>query len=179
MGEKLEKIKSIFKKDKKLPIILLLAILGIIFIFFSEFSKESKNNENNTEETSDSADFYASTTEEKLRKIISSIEGAGETDVMVTVETGEENVYAKEIKSNEESNDSKSISNYEYEYIVIKSGTSSESGMLLKVVQPNIRGVAVVCDGGDNAAVRENIISTVSAVLDIKTNKISVCKRKS
>lgn len=179
MGEKIEKIKSIFKKDKKLLIVLFLAIFGIIFIFFSELFKTNEDSEDNSEAVSNSVDVYAESTEEKLCKIISSIEGAGETDVMVTVEAGEENVYAKEIKSNEESNESKSISNYEYEYIVIKSGTSSESGMLLKVVQPNIRGVAVVCDGGDNAAVRENIISTVSAVLDIKTNKISVCKRKS
>ena len=50
--------------------------------------------------------------------------------------------------------------------------------MLLKVIEPNIRGVAIVCDGGENAAVRENIINAVSAVLDIKTNKISVSKKQ-
>ena len=98
---------------------------------------------------------------------------------MVTVETGEENVFAKEVKSDEETNENRASSNYEYEYVVIKSGSSAENGMLLKVIEPEIRGVAIVCDGGENAKVRENIINTVSAVLDIKTNKISVCKKNS
>lgn len=177
MGEKIEKLKDILKKDKKLGIILILAVLGVLFLLASELVGSAEEKEK-TEVTA-TTDEYAVMIEKKLSDIISSIDGAGETKVMVTIDTGEENVYAKEIKSEDEKNEGKNTSSYEYEYIVIKSGTSSENGMLLKVVEPNIRGVAVVCDGGDNAAVRENIINTVSAVLDIKTNKISVCKRKS
>ncbi len=175
MGERIEKIKDIFKKDKKLLIILILAIVGILFLVLSEIVPEKENEDSDIKNLT--TDEYAVMIEDKLSFLISSIEGAGETVVMVTVDTGEENVYAKEVKTDEETNDDKTSSKYEYEYIVIKSGSSSENGMLLKVIEPNIRGVAVVCDGGDNAAVRENIINTVSAVLDIKTNKISVCKR--
>lgn len=177
MDERIEKIKDILMKDKKLLIILVLAIAGIVFLVLSEFISfdEAETHKKISATTED----YAEMIEMKLSNIVSSIEGAGEAVVMVTVETGEENVYAKEVKSNEENNENKASSSYEYEYIVIKSGTSSENGMLLKVIEPSIRGVAIVCDGGDNAAVRENILNTVSAVLDIKTNKISVCKKKS
>lgn len=176
MGKKIEKIKDFLKKDKKLAFMLLLAIVGVILLVCSEFiskekSEELKNNIVNTRE-------YAENIEEKLVEIISAIDGAGSVSVMVTIETGEENVYAKQVKSDEQSDSEKTVSQYEYEYIVVKSGSSSENGMLLKVIEPNIRGVAVVCDGGDNASVRENIINTVSAVLNIKTNKISVCKKK-
>ncbi|MBP3329417.1 MAG: hypothetical protein J6L89_01155 [Clostridia bacterium] len=175
MAEKLNKLKDILKKDRKMSVILIVAVVGILLLLASElFAQKS---ETKTDEKASVTEDYALTIEKKLSEIISSIEGAGKTSVMVTIDASEENVYAKQIKTDEEESDGKLSSNYEYEYIVIKSGTSSENGMLLKVIEPEIRGVAVVCDGGDNAAVRENIINTVSAVLDIKTNKISVCKR--
>ncbi len=175
MGERIDKIKEILKKDKKILVLLVLAVVGIVLLLFSELSDSEKTNEQ--QEISVSTGEYAEIIEGKLTELISSIEGAGETVVMVTVETGEENVFAKEVKSDEETNENRASSNYEYEYVVIKSGSSAENGMLLKVIEPEIRGVAIVCDGGENAKVRENIINTVSAVLDIKTNKISVCKK--
>lgn len=177
MEEKINKIKDIFKRDKKLFFIFVIAVVGIILLMCSELidgNVEEKDNE-----VLHSNEDYATMIEGKLSEIVSSVDGAGKAEVMVTIETGEENVFARQVKTDEEKNDNKTSSNYEYEYIVIKSGSSTENGMLLKVIEPNIRGVAIVCDGGDNAAVRENIINIVSAVLDIKTNKISVCKRKS
>ncbi|MBE6782763.1 MAG: hypothetical protein E7536_01970 [Ruminococcaceae bacterium] len=176
MGKKLEKIKEILKNDKKLLIVIIMAIVGVILLIISEFIGKEKETIENV--PADSYE-YTQMIEKKLVNIVSSIDGAGVSDVMVTLETGEENVYARQIKSDEEKNENKDSAQYEYEYIVIKAGASQEGGMLLKVVQPDIRGVAIVCEGGDNAAVRENIINTVSAVLDINTNKISVCKRKS
>ncbi len=177
MGERIEKIKSVIKNDKKILVILILAVLGIVFLMIGELTSTKK--ESSVVESHNSAEEYAEIIEERLTEIIMSIDGAGSAKVMVTVEAGEENVFAKEIKTSEENKEKQSQSDYEYEYVVVKNGTSSENGMLLKVIEPDIRGVAVVCSGGDNAAVRENIINTVSAVLDIKTNKISVCKMKS
>lgn len=177
MGEKLEKVRKLISRDKKISVLLLLALLAVVFLIIIEFADSEKS-----EDVSDSTmttDEYTEKIEKKLTELISSVEGAGQTVVMVTLEAGEENVFAKEIKTEDDKNDGKSSNKYEYEYVVIKNGTSTENGMLLKVTEPDIRGVAVVCDGGDNAAVRENIINAVSAVLDIKTNNISVCKRKS
>lgn len=177
MGEKIEKIRKVLMKDKKILVLSVLVLIAIVFLVISEFAAKS---EKKTDiETSENTAEYAERIEEKLTRLISSVDGAGEAVVMITLDTGEENVYAREIKTDEESNGDKSSNKYEYEYIVIRNGASTEDGMLLKVIEPAIRGVAIVCDGGDNAAVRENIINTVSAVLDIKTNKISVCKKKS
>ncbi len=177
MGEKIEKIKKLLMKDKKVLVLAILAVLAIVFLVLMEFTGKDENKYEG--EASESTEEYAGRIEDKLTQLISSVEGAGETVVMVTLDAGEENVYAREIKTDEEINGDKASNKCEYEYIVMKNGSAVESGMLLKVIEPDIRGVAVVCDGGDNAAVRENIIDTVSAVLDIKTNKISVCKKKS
>ena len=174
MGERIEKIKTVIKNDKKILVILILAVLGIVILIISEFAGVSEKSD--VTKSQNTSEEYAEVIEKKLSEIITSIDGAGKTKVMVTVETGEENVFAKEVKTSEENDEKENRTDYEYEYVVIKNGTSSENGMLLKVIEPDIRGVAVVCSGGDNAAVKENIINTVSAVLDIKTNKISVCK---
>ena len=177
MVERINKIKEILKKDKKILFLLILASIAFALLLFSElFDSESKKT---PQETSSTAEEYAETIENKLTELVSSIEGAGEAVVMVTVEAGEENIFAKEIKSDEDTNENRASSSYEYEYVVIKSGASAENGILLKVIEPEIRGVAIVCDGGENGNVRENIINAVSAVLDIKTNKISVCKKNS
>ena len=121
---------------------------------------------------------YTENLEARLEEIISSIDGAGKTNVMITLETGEENVFAKQTKTQREGNNDKSKESDEYEYVIIKSATSKEEGLLIEVGQPEIRGVAVVCEGAENLKVKESIISTVTSVLDIKTNKISISKMK-
>jgi len=39
---------------------------------------------------------------------------------------------------------------------------------------PQVRGVAVVCEGGDNILVKQKVVETVSKVLGISTAKVSV-----
>ena len=51
-------------------------------------------------------------------------------------------------------------------------------GVVLKTTEPEVRGVIVVCDGGDNAAVKNGITSAVRAALSVDSNKITVLKMK-
>lgn len=44
--------------------------------------------------------------------------------------------------------------------------------------QGRVEGVAVVCDGGDRAAVRSEIIELISSLYGIGSNRISVSKMK-
>ena len=105
--------------------------------------------------------------------LISAIDGAGGVRVMVTIESGSENVYAVE-----QSGDSSSSSeSYDKKYVIVeKDGT--DSGLMLKVVEPQIRGVAVLCTGADSAEVRSEIIDTVTAVLGVSSNRVSIAKMK-
>ena len=178
MGVKIKDFTEFFKSKSKSAILILISVLLIIILIFSElFSSKNKHTESiNTESL-----FYEQYTlklEEKLENVVSSIDGAGECKIMVTLDTGEENIYAKQSKNQNENRDESSKQTDEYEYVVLKSSSATEEGMLLKVIEPNVRGVAIVCQGGDDPRIKENIISTVSAVLDIKTNKISITKMK-
>jgi len=42
----------------------------------------------------------------------------------------------------------------EKEYVLIETD-GNEGGMIIKLIQPKIRGVAVVCEGGGSDAVRQ------------------------
>lgn len=176
-----ERIKELFnnvKSNRKGAIIISLSIFLIVILIVSEFLSSKNNNEATQNNDESLYQNYTLKLEDKLEKIVSSIEGAGECKIMVTLDTGEENIYAKQSKNQNENRDQSSKQTDEYEYVVLKSSSSTEEGMLLKVIEPNVRGVAIACQGGDDPRIKENIISTVSAVLDIKTNKISITKMK-
>lgn len=172
MNKTVQKILEKIKRDKRIAAIVSIGLVGIILLTLSELmpqKSDAKQNEK-TENVTDIRDSYEENIEKRLTSIVSSIDGAGRTKVMVTLASGDENVYAVKEKSSDGSK--------EREYIVIDSD-KNESGLLLKVIEPEIRGVAIVCEGADSAKIRQEIISSVSAVLGISTNRISIAKIKS
>lgn len=172
MNKTVQKILEKIKRDKRIASIVSIGLVGIILLTLSELmpqKSDAKQNEK-SENVTDIRDSYEENIEKRLTSIVSSIDGAGRTEVMVTLASGDENVYAVKEKSSDGSK--------EREYIVIDSD-KNESGLLLKVIEPEIRGVAIVCEGADSAKIRQEIISSVSAVLGISTNRISIAKIKS
>lgn len=89
---------------------------------------------------------------------------------MITYESYEETVYAYDKNEN---TDAQGEREFRSEYIVLDSG-DKEDGMKVKVLLPEVRGVAVVCQGGGNPIIKEQIITAISALFNISSNKISV-----
>lgn len=184
-----QKIKDILKKlsaDKKTMFIVLAGIIGVLILVASEFIPEGEKAKENEEEIQvseyniENHYEYAEMLEKKLTDLISSIEGAGTTKVMLTLESSSEAVYAQNDKTDMESDDenSEKISK-ENDYVLIKTDSSKEEALLLKIIQPEVKGVAVVCEGGDSIYVQQKIIETISAVFDINSSKIKVTKLSS
>lgn len=171
------------KIDKKLFFICILAIAAILFLVFSSLpsnAKKEKQKDSKENIKSEAQLNYTQDTEEKLKSIITSIEGAGNANVMVTLENGVEQVYAQNEKGESSGNsymqNSKNSVSDEKEYVLIESNSNGESGLLIKLIQPKIRGVAVVCEGGDSDKVKQEIVETVTAVLDISASRVYVTK---
>lgn len=160
------------KTSKKTFICFAAGLLGILLIFASEAFGNTSKKSKETEKTYTS---YSNETEEKLADIISKVEGAGKTKVFLTIEESEEYVYAQNISSDR--NDGLQL-NEDKEYVIVD-GNGGKSGLLVKTVNPKIRGVAIVCEGGDDPAVQQRIYSCVSASLGISTARISISKMSS
>ena len=168
-----KEIADRLRNDRKLLVIAVVMAVGIILTVISSFGAESEEKEQNTLKTENvfNESEYTNQLENKLEEMISLINGAGETKVIVTLECDYETVYAKD-GSIEKDNDS---TDEDSEYIIIDS-RDVQGGLVLKTVTPKIRGVAVVCAGGDSIYVKTAVTDLLSAVLDIGTNHISVSK---
>jgi len=161
------------RNDKRLLLIIVFGFLGIILIVFSI----PNENEDDIKKTELDENYvfnekeYTDDLEKKLSEMISLINGAGRTRVIVTLECDYETIYAKDGSLSKDDNSTDEDS----EYIIIDS-EKNQGGLLLKTVTPKVRGVAVVCEGGDNQYVKNSVTEMLSAVLDVGANRISVSK---
>ena len=180
-----EKIKEITDRisektrlSKKLMLVLVLFAAGLVALLFSELgqSREEKIPQETTTLQKASAQEYVQSLEERITSIISSIDGAGSTRVMITLESGNEDVYLHNYDYGEDvDGDGAGNREVKNEYVVVDN-SGEENGIVIRVEEPKIRGVAVVCEGGGNDYVKAQIISTVTALLDISSARVSVAK---
>ena len=147
-----------------------------MLIFFSEFIDEDNRTktQSNSTQTPTSVD-YCEYLEEKVQEIVESIEGAGTTKVMITLSETTEYVYATNGKNVRKSDENSDDSTTENDYVIIDDN-NNDAGLLIKTIEPKVRGVAVVCEGGNDSSVQRQIYSAVSAVLNISTSRISISK---
>lgn len=174
----INRISEKTKLSKKLMLVLLLFFIGLAALLLSELQSEDYIAAETTTRAADSmsADEYTARLEERLTSIVSAVEGAGETRVMVTLESGSEQIYLYNSDYGEDIQPS-SRSSYEQnrEYVIIGDG-EDENGIVVRVVEPKVRGVAIVCEGGGSDTVKQQIVETVTALLDISSASVSVVK---
>ncbi len=158
------------KKDKKAFITVIIGLSGMFLILLSELPAFTS-----TEKADKQAEsFYSSQElEAEVEKLISRVRGAGKVNVMLTYESNEEKIFAKDTETrlkgeNESQNSDK--------HIVVDSA-DGETGLVIKTIYPKVRGVAVVCSGGDDPVVKSEISALISALFDIGSNRISIARR--
>lgn len=181
----LKRLKTIFSDDKKIKIIVFIGLLGMALILLSSLTPKDRNNKNiNVAESRDeivSSDIeleqYTKDMENKLKVLLESISGVGEAEVMINILSTKEYVYADEEKSNLTRDSEKYSEQKESKHIIIESNGKKEA-LLKKINNPQISGIVVVCEGGDNSVVRENVYKSVSVAFDLPTSKIYVAKIK-
>ena len=109
---------------------------------------------------------YAAQLESRLTALIRRVDGAGDTAVMVTLESGSESVYATDTDRDGGST-----------HVLLGSGGAD--GLVETVQTPRVLGVAVVCEGGGTAAVQNRVTALVEALTGVGANHITVAKMAS
>lgn len=105
--------------------------------------------------------------EGKIKNMCESVSGVKNVSVMLTLDTSEEYVYAKD----SEQSDTYSKS----QYVTVNSGDGTVE---LYVICPKVRGVAVVCSGGEKATVKQTLTELISSALGIPSSRVSVAGGK-
>lgn len=181
----LSRLKEYTKSPRFIKGLVVVGLVGIVLILLSDLfqGKAVDNQQPTTEIQYVSLAEYENQLEQGLAEIISSINGAGKTRVLLTMESTVEQVYAtnKNLAQNNSTNSSNgnlpssdNDTQAESTYITVELSDGTEQTVLVKEIQPKVRGVLVVCAGGDVSIVREKIIDAVTKALDISSSKVSV-----
>ncbi|MDD2361916.1 MAG: hypothetical protein PHH84_03010 [Oscillospiraceae bacterium] len=175
----LKRLPDWIKSNMGRRILIVIGLIGILLIGLSTFLPDGKKEKATSGKTVKTAEEFVAETEERLTEIIGSIEGAGNCRVMVTLENGVEYIYAVEQDINtDRQEDSNRISEREdnRESVIVVDTENGRQGLLVTEIQPTVKGVAVVCKGGDQPLVQQRIINTITTVLNISSKRVCVTK---
>lgn len=126
---------------------------------------------------------YATVQEEKLAALLSSMEGVGKVEVMLTFVSSEELVVEKDeptVRSNTVEKDSeggnRTVTQFEKgDSTVYKSSSGGESEpYVVKTLNPRVEGVLVVAEGAGDGTVARNITEIVQALFGVEAHRVKV-----
>lgn len=141
-------------KHKEL-IIAVVAVVIMLALYFSSF-KQSDNVEAEVV-----ASDYCAQKQQEIQSAVSGIEGVGKTKVVISWESGVEIVTAQNVTINGSSSTTQIVQN-------------SGEPIVVKEIYPKAVGVLIVCEGGNNAKVKVDIIMAIATLMDISTDKVLV-----
>lgn len=146
---------------------LFLLLAGNAFSLPSGAKKAGSETPNTADQTA-CAQEYADNLEETLIQVIGSIQGAGRVKVAVTLEAGPQTVYALDETDRGENGS-------EFQHILLED-SSGQNALVEMVWEPEIRGIAVVCEGAADIQVQAQITEAVSVLTGVSSNRISIAK---
>lgn len=163
LTDKFSEILKKFKENKKFQVIFFISILLLIIIFYFALKPSEKSKQDNTIKITTSS--YSENLENKLEKALLSIDGVEKVNVLITLETGFEYVYATEQQTKSTLNGTQTTTS-----LVLVSGEP----VIVKEIYPIIKGVVIVCNNAKNIKTRLDILSVAQTVLEISNDKITI-----
>ncbi|MFI3171605.1 MAG: stage III sporulation protein AG [Eubacteriales bacterium] len=167
----LSKIQIDKYNKKQLGIAFLVGILLLVISLPTSTSEEVQVNM--VEEDSASSSYgldYKSEMEEDLTEILKQVEGVGEVQVMITLQTTTQKLVEKDQVTSTESIE---------ETTIYGDTQNGQEPYVYQEIYPTVEGVVVAATGGDTAVVQKNITEAIQALFDVETHKIKIMKLKS
>jgi stage III sporulation protein AG len=129
---------------------------------------------------------YRSYLEERLGKLLRSMDGVGKVEVMITLASSEEIILGKEtdvVSSDTSEADAqggtRTVSQWEsQESMVTQSAGSDSQPYVIKTLLPRVEGVVVVAQGAGSNKMNQSISEAVDALFGVGLHKIKVLKMK-
>lgn len=177
----LSRLKTLSTDGKARKWIIAAGLLGMALIFLSEFWPSSTQT-SSAGKTLTSEEFVQKL-EQRLTEVVGNIDGAGQNRVMVTLENGVQYVYATEQKTGsnrvEDTGDSSnrlSQQDDSEESVIVVDAEDGRKGLLVTELEPIVKGVVVVCEGGDQEDVQQRVSQAVTTALNITSKRVYVTK---
>lgn len=145
----------------------------------NDSSKKLATNENNN---TNNETINSNNLEEKLKNILSKIQGVGNVEVCLNYSESSEIVamYNENSKVSTTEESDKSGGNRKIQEtdtqkdIIYQEENGKKTPITQKTIQPKIEGAIITAKGVNNATIKNNVIQAVEAVTGLATHKIQV-----
>ncbi len=125
---------------------------------------------------------YAAEQEEKLKTLLSAVDGVGDVEVMLTFVSSEELVLEKDapiVRSNTIEKDSeggsRTVTQYERgDSTVCQSSSGVSEPYVIKTLNPRVEGVLVVAQGAGDGTINRSITEIVQALFGVEAHRVKV-----
>lgn len=145
---------------KKYRLMLLMVAVGILLLTVPG-EKQSDAAPSVLSETSSEPSL-----EDRLCEILSRMDGAGKTAVLLTEAKGEQLLYQTDTSSSGT------------DTVLVTGGTREQSGLIRQRLPPQWQGAVVLCQGADRPDVRLRIVEAVMSATGLRSDQITVLKMK-
>jgi len=192
-----KKLKSILEdklKSKNVGNLLILALVGILIVLgagvFNDTTKTNKVvNNNNSDSTSVDSSIlnYENSKKNELVSILEEIAGVGNVDVMLHIDSSEEQVPAvnsntsKSETNQKDMQGSSSVNTTDTDgstIVVTNDDNGSTSPLIIKKYYPRISGVVIAAQGANDEGIRLQIIQAVTSLFGMTDDKVNVYPMK-
>lgn len=191
--------KRLSLKEIGLPKLAMIFIAGILLIVLSipsffnkddDKAEDTPGNEttvqqNETNTTSYDSNTYIKEMENKLESILRKVNGIGEVEVMITLKASKEQVTLKDSPYtqeglNEEDGEGGNRTNNsisrEESTVLVTNENGETVPYIIQELEPEIEGVVVIAEGGDNAMIIKDIMEAAEVLFDVPVHKVKVMK---
>lgn len=114
------------------------------------------------------------TVAQQLEEVLGTIAGVGAVRVLLTESSTAETVYQTDMSQNGTTGEG----NLKTDTVLISDSSRNQSGLIRKVIPPVYMGAVIVCQGGDQPAIKLAVTQAVANATGLKTDRISVLKMK-
>lgn len=177
-----------FPKKTQLLTIFLIGVLLLVIAWPTSQGEQNNQGEKETFQTKEQPEEerYQEYLEERIARALEQVEGVGKTEVVITLKSTAEKVVEKDSSVNSQTideADSTGGTRVQEEHSSEKSSVyeqyedGSQSPYVSKELTPEIGGVLVVAEGGDNAVVIRDITEAIQALFGVEAHKIKIMKR--
>jgi stage III sporulation protein AG len=179
-------------------VILLMAGIFLLIVSFPNMFSTNTNTKDRREsvgskqkntsissETGDESDIYTKTLEERLKKVLTKVEGIGSVEVMITLKGSKELILLKDApytqeRMNEDDGEGGKRENIsiskEESTVMVNKGNGESLPYVIQELEPKVEGIVIIAEGGDISEIKAEITEAVQVLFDIPAHKIKVMK---
>lgn len=133
-----------------------------------------------------SMEAYEEYLERRLSSALEYVEGVGRAEVVITLKSSGQRVVEKDQSSSSQSSSEEDQNGGTRETqnrssdktsVYTQGSDGSQTPYISKEMTPEIEGVLVIAEGGENAVVIQNITEAIQALFGVEAHKIKIMKR--